>query len=301
MEKALNMLTDRYDYANIIGSKPLRDILKLVMFKIIEKLLKELRRQQRPWGIENLKSYKYQMYNEYSGNIEVFDENDEFKKIFDLATQLAHIAVWNKTVALEIERDILDQLSEYFIESKLQGNLTLLKIEHHLEKQTNDCLNKNTICQNVTEGDCLTYLKEYHPLMQLPFEVHKLKKWGRWDLGFGTFLAYFSGLLANPAWDDSWIGNMFLMNKEMTEEEKEIRQYMNLVLNNLAQVQPMANISIWELAKYLHANPDELWQIYLFSGPLQDEFRCDDYYQSSHQAYYFWRAWQSYIKANFAN
>ena len=55
MEKKLNM----HSYTNIIESKPLRDILKLVMFKIIEKLLKELRRQQRTWGIENLKSYKH--------------------------------------------------------------------------------------------------------------------------------------------------------------------------------------------------------------------------------------------------
>ena len=294
------MLTD-LDYANIIGSKPLRDILKLVMFKIIEKMLNELRRQQITWDIENLKSYKYngsdQMYKGFDGN-----ENDEFKKIFDLATQLAHIAVWNKTVAMQIERDILDQLSEDFIENKLK-NETLLKIEDYLEKQTNDYLNQTTTCQNATEGDCLTYLKKYHPLMQLPFEVQKLGNFGywHWDLGFGTYLAYFSRLLANPAWNN-WRGNMFLMNEEMTKEEKEIRQYMNLVLNSLAQVQPMANISIWELVKYWHANPDEIDQINSIYVPLHDihEFECH-IYKSPHQSYHFWRAWQIYIKANFAN
>ena len=298
MEKTLNMLTDRYDYANIIGSKPLRDILKLVMFKIMERLLSELRWQQRTWGIENLKSNKQNEYYEHSRNIEGFDENDESEKIFDLAIQLAYIAVWNKTVALQIERDILDQLSEDFIESKLQSNLILLKIEHHLEKQTKDYSNKTTTCQNATEGHCLKYLKKFHPLIQLPFEVQKLKKFR--GLGFGTYLAYFSRLLANPAWEDSWIGNMFLMNKEMTEEEKEIRQYMNLVLNSLAQVQPMANISTLELVRYLHANPDEGMQISLFSGPLQDEFGCD-IYKPPYKADYFWSAWKLYFKAHFAN
>ena len=137
--------------------------------------------------------------------------------------------------------------------------------------------------------------------MQLPFEVQKLGNFGywHWDLGFGTYLAYFSRLLANPAWNN-WRGNMFLMNEEMTKEEKEIRQYMNLVLNSLAQVQPMANISIWELATYLHVNPDEVEQIELFSGPLQDQFGCN-VHKSPYQANYFWSAWKFYVKANFAN
>ena len=86
------------------------------------------------------------------------------------------------------------------------------------------------------------------------------------------------------------------MNEVMTEEEEELRKFMNLVLTNLAQEQQLANISIWELVRYLHANPDEIDQIYSFSGPLQDEFGCD-----SSKAYYFWIAWKSYSKANFAN
>ena len=126
---------------------------------------------------------------------------------------------------------------------------------------------------------------------------------GRRGLGFGTYLAYFSQLLSNPAWDerDEWDEKyMFLMNEEMTEEEKEIRQYMILVLTNLAQGQKLTNISIWELAKYLHANPDE----YLpdFSRPLQDEFGCNSHYtQDSHpEAASFMGAWEYYSKAYFA-
>ena len=128
------------------------------------------------------------------------------------------------------------------------------------------------------------------PLIQLPFEVlnlgHPLARRG---LGFGTYLAYFSQLLTKPDW---WgYDKGFLMNEEMTAEEKEIRQYMILVLTNLAQGQKLTNISIWELAKYLHANPDEYPGRFL--GPLLDEFGCDPHY--------FWIAWEYYSKAYFAD
>ena len=78
-----------------------------------------------------------------------------------------------------------------------------------------DYLNQTTTCQYETKGDCLTNLKKYHSLMQLPFKIWKLgRPWGQgyWGLGFGTYLAYFSRLLANPSWN-MMNGNNFLMNK----------------------------------------------------------------------------------------
>ena len=111
-------------------------------------------------------------------------------------------------------------------------------------------------------------------------------------LGFGTYLAYFSRLLAKPAYSG---GNMFLMNKEMTKEENEIRQYMNQALTNLAQRQQLKNISIWELVKYLHTNPDET-DPDEFSRPLQDEYGC-----WTPHSYNFMKAWEYYSKAYFAN
>ena len=87
------------------------------------------------------------------------------------------------------------------------------------------------------------------------------------------------------------------MNKEMTKEEKELRQYMNLILNNLSEGQKLANISIWELAKYLHANPDEKRnRKYCFAFQLQNEFDC--WFRKSR---YYMEAWESYSKAYFAN
>ena len=113
------MLTDDWGYANIKESKPLWDKLKLVMIKIIEKLLNTLREQQKDLDIDKLKS---------DGTL------------FDLATQLAQIAVWNETVALQIEKDVLDQLSEDFSKTKMLNNFTelaQLKIKEHLETKTN--------------------------------------------------------------------------------------------------------------------------------------------------------------------
>ena len=138
--------------------------------------------------------------------------------------------------------------------------------------------------------------------MQLPFEINKEYKSLYGMLGFGTYLAYFSQLLTKPdLWGDD---NGFLMNEgSMTAEEKEIRQYMILVLTNLAQGQKLTNISIWELAKYLHANPDE-YCLNQFAGAIQKECGC--YYESGcydkkSAAFYFKFAWESYSKAYFVD
>ena len=134
--------------------------------------------------------------------------------------------------------------------------------------------------------------------MQLPFEVNNYTE--RHDtLGFGTYLAYFSRLLANPAWH-SRVGNKFLMNEGMTEAEKGVRRYMNLALTNLVpgQQQQLANISIWELAKYLHANPADNPSSY-FASQIQKEFGCRTGYEK--EAEYFSRAWEAYSTVYFAD
>ena len=129
--------------------------------------------------------------------------------------------------------------------------------------------------------------------MQLPFEMVNLgHPWEYNNLGFGTYLAYFSRLISNPTFN-------FLMNEAggMTEEEEEIRHYMSLVMSNLTQEQQMQNISIWEFAKYLHANPDEkVNRKYFFARQLQNEFNC--WFPKSR---HFMVAWESYSKAYFAD
>ena len=65
------------------------------------------------------------------------------------------------------------------------------------------------------------------------------------------------------------------MNEGMTEAEKEARYYMNFALTNLAQgqQQQLANISIWEVVKYLHENPADKWP-FNFASQIQKEFGC---------------------------
>ena len=50
-----------------------------------------------------------------------------------------------------------------------------------------------------------------------------------------------------------------------------MRKYINLVLTNLAQGQQLANIMIWELAQYLHANPDDIYHPNEFAREMQIE------------------------------
>ena len=303
------MLTDTESYTNIKESKAFRDKLKFVMIKILEKLLNKLREQQKAWDIEDVKLYNTPKGFEYlsDGIKYACDEYGDLimmnSTILDLAIQLAKIAFWNETVASKIEKDVIEECVETFIETKELNNfpnIAILKMKDHVEAETNYYINQTTTCQNETEGNCWTYLKKYHSLMQLPFKVLNFgHPWGcgYTGLGFGTYLAYFSRLLANPAWNH-WNGNRFLMNKEMTKEEKELRQYMNLILNNLSPGQQLANISIWELAKYLHANPDENIRNrkYCFATQLQNEFNC-----WSRKSRYFMLAWESYSKAYLAN
>ena len=178
-----------------------------------------------------------------------------------------------------------------------------MKIKVNIENTTKENLKETMTCQNATEGDCLRNLKKYYTLMQLSFEVNEDMYNGNY-LGFGTYLAYFSRILANPAW--RYKGSLFLMNNEMTEEEKEVRQYMTLILNNLGKGQHLANISIWELVKYLHANPDE-YCLNQFAGAIQKECGCyyDIYYYGCYDkksaAFYFRFAWKSYSKAYFVD
>ena len=82
----------------------------------------------------------------------------------------------------------------------------------------------------------------------------------------------------------------------MTVEEVEIRQYMNLVLNNLVedQGQQMSNLSILELVRFLHENLDESHPD-KYAIPLQNEFGCI-YYENG---LFYISAWKNYIKVYF--
>ena len=153
----------------------------------------------------------------------------------------------------------------------------------------NDYLNETATCQNEPlKEDCSVYLKKYYTLMHLPFEVSK-GIYGNdivyGNIGFGTYLAYFSQILSTPE-------KNFLMNYEMTEDEKETRKYMNQVLGNLAKSQKIGNISLIELVNFLHSNPNENYQ-HFFAGHLQNELACDMYFE----AHLYSLAWMNFAKA----
>ena len=95
------------------------------------------------------------------------------------------------------------------------------------------------------------------------------------------------------------------MNEEMAEEEKATREYMNLVLTNLAQGEQIGNISIFELAKLLHGNDEEMYDPqnnpYEFASR---EFNCKTFCCNGPYAYGaaldYYIAWTNYYKAYFA-
>ena len=274
-----------FDPEIIKESKLLRAKFKFVVVKIMKKWLKSLREKRENWTLDEFESYNT---NEFSGKVKV--------EILELATKLAGVAVMKENVASQIEQDVVDQLSEDFFELKnYEMDSFLLKVKEHVEIMTNDYMNETTTCQkeNVTEGKCLKNLKKYHTLFQFPFEVNK-EDYLR--LGFGTYLAYFSKLLPNL----DKLEKRFLMNDKITQEEKETRQYLNLILTNLVQEEQMGKMSIWELTKLLHPNANGYGYGYgtlgKFAPQLQNEIGCKylptcDYYKY---------AWDKYTKAYFA-
>ena len=266
-------------------SKPLRDKFKFVMIKIIEKWLSTMRKQREAWNTAQFKSY-HPYYIKVKKKFYSIEVNET---ISDLVSKLAAIAEYNVTAAFQIEKFVIDELSDAFFElSHWKMDLFLEKVILLIETQTNEIA---VACKNETDMGCLINLKKFYSLMHLPFEVNK----ENYEfLGFGTYLAYFSQLLANP----DYLGrSRFLKTENMTAAEEEIRQYMNLVLNNLVegQAQQMANLSILELVKFLHENSDEIHPE-RYAIPLQNEFGCI-YYENS---LFYISAWKHYIKAYFA-
>ena len=137
-----SFVEDDYVSDIINESKPLRDKFKFVMIKIAEKWLSVMREQRQTWNINEFKSYHPNFIAKY-----VKDE------ILDLSSKFAGIAIWNETVALKIEKDILDLLSDAYFElrnSKMDSFLQ--KIKDHLETTTNDYFDKTMTCQNVTDS-----------------------------------------------------------------------------------------------------------------------------------------------------
>ena len=135
-------------------------------------------------------------------------------------------------------------------------------------------------CQSESE-ECLTWLKWYRLVMQLPFEINKFP----YDnLGFGTYLAYFSRLLSR--------GEVDFFNKfNPTKEESVARRAMSKTLRKLGL---NYNISTFELVKMLHLNPDETERdVTAFANPIQTETGCQ-----GHETEDYMRAWERYKKKN---
>lgn len=121
-------------------------------------------------------------------------------------------------------------------------------------------------CQSESE-ECVNWLKWYHLILQLPFEINKFP----YDnLGFGTYLAYLSRYLSSKA------GQIRFFNKaQATSKEQKARKVLAIPLAKLGL--KSTNISIYELVNMLHMNPDETKQEKkAFAYPLQFETGCKD-------------------------
>ena len=125
------------------------------------------------------------------------------------------------------------------------------------------------------------------------------------SMGFGSYLAYFSKMFGSECFlGDCTFG--FLISSGMNYKEKVIRQYMNLVLTNLGKesnLQKFENISIFELVKLLHENPNEHGaEFYKFASAFQFEHNCwkENLFDITFKVENYIDAWNNFTKGLFA-
>ena len=152
---------DKFKDDIIKESKPLRDKFKFVMITIAEKWLRAMRMQRKTWDIDQFKAYHPFTIKIWKPEKKYYYSNNTKNEISYLSRKLAGIATWNETIALKLEKDILELFSDAYFELKYNKmDFFLQKIKDHLETATTDYFDKAMTCQNAIEGDCLPYLKK---------------------------------------------------------------------------------------------------------------------------------------------
>ena len=265
VQKVFNMATF-YGPDNkevVEDSKEIRNKTSLIIDKIIWRMLDEFNDQRKNWSLSDFKDYPNQ-----SGGLPSFVRS-QVKTIQALVPKMAGIYQKSPNVANRMGEDVVKALGIAFFENVSYRMTSFLKndvqdiVDAYIEN--GDYSTEIEACQNEAES-CITALERYYNFLYLPFEVNKFPYE---NLGFGTYLAYFSRLLTKT-------DTVELFNTMTTSGPEEIvRENMAILLSSLAGGQNMANMSTYELVRLLQRNPDEVpSKITAFANPLQVDFDC---------------------------
>ena len=266
-----------FDMMSFYGPDVLEDSLELrkkidfIITKIISNIDDALENRWKDWSLSDFKT-----------RIE-----DEFRQMTNtlkpLVAKLASMYMINSTIS--IKEQILNKMNETFFSTdrkKFDTYLTNI-IGNYMKNQ--DLTKDTTLCMNEDES-CISYLEQSYRVLLMPLEIITM---GGPNLGFGTYLSYFSRLFASSAVKYRQI-DFFNSLSKMTNGEKIIRGIMSNVLKKLSQSH-MGNISVYELVKIVHNNADEdMWEAKFWNfGPIIKEFGC------RLQARYWHETWKKFV------
>ena len=206
--------------------------------------------ERHHWTIED--------YKEYLNNHSAPNELKRLKnKVTETVINLAGIQVkFGYKVAVNISNEIRNDMADYFFKT------ISYKMAPFLTKNIQDILTKTMKRLNVTlaelpckdnEKICVKPMKSFFKMIHTPFEVNKMPFF---NLGFGTYLAYFSRFISSDGG-----GIAFLMHPEskVLERESQFIGPLTDVLNETdSNVDLARNLTIIEMVRALHKQTDEI-------------------------------------------
>ncbi len=258
VEKVLNMLAfmciDDKDPASCQESAELRTTFQFLLKAIIDEMKTHIDEWADPFTLQMIKDYP----NDDQGNIKQILS----AKLDDSAIKLAALMIKDNGAAKDAFEEIMDNFEKAFTRvlsyKMVPFAMTSMKpaidkyfdqIEPTTEYET--CKAENQSCYN--------QLKSAYVQLYLPFLINKIPNK---FLGFGNYLSYFTRLVTK-----SKIG-VFLSNTKPSANERNIRDYLARILNNMAG-SDYGGISVYELVNLVQRPPD--WNRYTPAPYLQQK------------------------------
>ena len=240
-------------------SEELRKRFKFIFEAVSDRMSLQLVEQRKNMSLSELK-----LYGEKS-DISMIRGN--FKKLSNIATNLATLSLANSTLYYHTTEKIQDEFDKGFFKYvSYQMKPFLNTMETIVTEAVNSLASANNqlqSCQN-EEEICINHLKKAYDFVYKPFEINKFPYE---TLGFGTYMAYFSRfLLTRPE------TQQFLERKNLNWGERWVRAYQAEVLSNLTR-QNVGNISLLEMVYIVHHNKGD----YDILKALKNELNCDKF------------------------
>ena len=253
-QKTLNMMSfyGPDDEAVIEDSSELRCEVNSIMVTVIQSIYGALENQWKNWNLSDYKAYPDSPYS--TSILKYLFRNKKIKK---LIPSLAAIFLKKPSIKPSILNTIYLKLVDNFFDKNYNkvfpfytGFISNI-IEKYIKDQ--DYMNETEHCKNENET-CIEFLKESYKILYFPSEILFYNNSGYNNLGFGTYLTYFSRLFSQSSQYNKEPD--FFAFLPFTKREKLFRKMMSKAVQEFSD-RNMSGISSYELVRLAHNNIDE--------------------------------------------